>query len=57
MVIIISPYTGAREDVRKILVILTDGSQTKFSNWEEPSKITNELRKDGVSVVVVGIGR
>lgn len=45
----------AREGVHKILVLLTDGTQT----GEEalfPVVTTNELRKNGVLIVVVGIG-
>ena len=47
---------GARPGIPKILVLLTDGSQTQDMNAEDPSVIADEMRKKGVRVLVVGIG-
>ena len=41
----------------KILILLTDGSQTDGLGAEDPSLIANELRKSGIHIVVVGIGK
>merc|ERR1712226_369002 len=49
--------SGAREDSPKLLVLLTDGSQTKDADAEEPAEIADELRTEGVNSIVVGIGR
>ena len=48
---------GARALLPKLLILLTDGSQTAGADAEDPGDIADELRKDGVSVIVVGIGR
>ena len=47
---------GARKSVSKSLVILTDGSQTPVDGAEDPGEIADELRDEGVNIVVVGIG-
>ena len=41
---------------KKLLILLTDGRQTETGGYEEPSKIAEELRKDGITIYVVGIG-
>ena len=47
---------GARPGVRKILILLTDGSQTADADAEDPSVIANEIRKRGIKLLVIGIG-
>lgn len=48
---------GARAGVPKILILLTDGSQTQDANAEDPGDIAEELRtRGGVTLIVVGIG-
>ena len=51
------PENGARQGITKVLVLLTDGSQTPAADAEEPSDIADELRGIGVSIIVVGVGR
>lgn len=48
---------GARPGVNKLLVVLTDGSQTQDRGAEDPGLVADELRKDGVRILVVGIGK
>ena len=47
---------GAVPKTSKILVLLTDGSQTKDEDAEDPSIVADELRSHGIALVVVGIG-
>ena len=47
---------GARPTTPKILILLTDGSQTADADAESPGDIADELRKTGVTLLVVGIG-
>ena len=39
-----------------MLILLTDGSQTQDVGAEDPGDVAEQLRKDGVSILVVGIG-
>ena len=48
--------SGSRSGVKKMLILLTDGSQTNDIGAESPSKIANEIRQTGISTVVIGIG-
>ena len=48
---------GARPGVNKLLVVLTDGSQTQDSGAEDPGLVADELRKEGVRILVIGIGK
>ena len=48
---------GARPGVRKLLVLLTDGSQTSAVDIEDPASIAEEIRNSGIDVVVIGIGK
>jgi len=45
---------GARSDVPKILVILTDGDQTGSIH---PGDVVDDLRASGIYFIVIGIGR
>lgn len=47
---------GGRSGISKVIVLLTDGEQTKERGYEKPAKIAEELRKAGIELIVVGIG-
>lgn len=47
---------GARKDVTKMLILLTDGSQTKGVDVVDPGKIAKVLRQRDIHIVSVGIG-
>ena len=47
---------GSRPGIPKILILLTDGSQTQDAGAEDPSMIANELRSKGIKLLVIGIG-
>lgn len=51
------PESGARGGIPKILVLLTDGTQTLASDAVDPAIPAKQLRGAGVNLVVVGIGR
>ena len=51
-----SVSNGGRPTVPKMLVLLTDGSQTVTSDAEDPKQIAEELRGSGITILVVGIG-
>ena len=48
---------GARPGVPKVLILLTDGSQTQDAGAEDPGDVAEELRKDGINILVVGVGQ
>ena len=48
---------GGRPGIPKLLVLLTDGSQTPGADVEEPAQIANEIRKSGIRLLVIGIGK
>ena len=48
---------GGRAGVPKVLILLTDGSQTQDAGAEEPAEIAELLRKEGIRIIVVGIGK
>ena len=47
---------GGRPDVNKILVLLTDGSQTQDPDAEDPNEIADELREAGITILAIGVG-
>ncbi len=47
---------GARENVPKLLVLLTDGKQTDDADAIDPGNIATELKQSGVRLIVIGIG-
>ena len=47
---------GGRAGATKLLILLTDGSQTPDAGAEDPRDIADEFRADGINVLVVGIG-
>ena len=48
---------GGRPGVPKVLILMTDGSQTPDAGAEDPGDIADELRREGVNLLVVGIGQ
>ena len=48
---------GGREGVNKIVIVLTDGSQTKDKDAEDPGLVAKELRDIGYTVLAIGIGK
>lgn len=48
---------GARPGVPKVLILLTDGSQTQDAGAEDPGDVADELRRVGVKILVVGVGK
>ena len=48
---------GGRAGVPKLLILLTDGTQTQDAGAEDPGDIAEELRADGINILVIGIGR
>lgn len=51
-----SVANGGRPGVNKLLIVLTDGSQTQGADAEDPGLVADELRKEGIRILVVGIG-
>ena len=47
---------GARPGIPKIIVLLTDGSQTQDADAVDPGDIADDIRNDGVRILVIGIG-
>lgn len=48
---------GARPGVNKVLIVLTDGSQTLDAGAEDPGVVAEELRQAGINIISVGIGK
>jgi len=48
---------GGRPGVSKVLIVLTDGSQTQDAGAEDPGDVAAELRDSGIRVIAVGIGK
>ena len=48
---------GGRPGVTKVLIVLTDGSQTKDAGAEDPGDVADEIRKSGINILTVGIGK
>ena len=48
---------GARPGVNKVLILLTDGTQTKDAGAEDPADVAKELRDKGIRVISIGIGK
>ena len=51
-----SPSNGGRPGIPKLLVLLTDGSQTQDADAVDPGDIADEMRRDGIRILVIGIG-
>jgi len=47
---------GAQSNMKKVLILLSDGAQTKRRGAEDPALIAEELRQAGVNILVVAIG-
>ncbi len=48
---------GARENIPKLLVLLTDGSQTDAEGAVPPGDVAAGLRQSGVRLIVIGMGQ
>ena len=48
--------SGARQNARKVLVLLTDGEQSATSGSVSPSVAVMPFHKDKIKVLVIGIG-
>ena len=53
---LISKSFKERPYIPKILILLTDGTQTKDSDTIDPTEIAEEIRSMGVQLLVIGIG-
>ena len=51
-----APENGGRPTLPEVLILITDGKQTKADGAEDPSVVTNEMRKAGIHIIVIGIG-
>ena len=51
-----STAKGGRNDAPKVIILLTDGQQTRSHGSEDPAKVSAELRRSKMSTIVVGIG-
>jgi len=49
-------HNGARAAVPKMVILLTDGTQTADRGAEDPGDIAAEIRQSGINLIVVGIG-
>ena len=47
---------GARPGIPKLLILLTDGSQTNDADAVDPGDIADKIRQQGIKVLVIGIG-
>ena len=47
---------GARVDLPKILILITNGKQTQHEDTKDPVTLADELRKAGIIIIVVGFG-
>ena len=47
---------GGRIGAPKVLILLTDGSQTASADAEDPAEIASDIRASGIRLIVVGIG-
>merc|ERR1712096_98554 len=47
---------GGRPNIPDLLILLTDGTQTPGSDAVDPGDIAEEIRKDGIPIIVIGIG-
>ena len=48
---------GGRSGVKKVLIVLTDGSQTKTYGAADPAVVAEDIRRTGITVLVIGVGR
>ena len=45
---------GGRANLPKILILLTDGTQTAGQDAQDPGDIADEIRKSGIHTIVIG---
>jgi len=51
-----SSTNGARENVPKLLILLTDGSQSKGGDAVDPGKVAKTIRQNDITILSIGIG-
>ena len=51
-----APENGGRPELQQVLILMTDGTQTKSESAEHPGDIAAEIRKSGITVIVIGVG-
>ncbi len=51
-----SAVNGARKNISKLLILLTDGKQTVESDSISPSEAIRPFHQAGITVIVIGIG-
>jgi len=47
---------ATRKNAPKVVVLITDGSQTKWQGHDDPAVVAARLRSEGINTVVIGIG-
>eukprot|EP00794_Sanderia_malayensis_P005383 gene5383-6056_t len=52
-----TPKNGGRPGVSKMLILLTDGSQTPDPDVIDPGLLSAKLRRRGIQIIVIGIGK
>ena len=52
-----SVSNGARPGIPKLVILMTDGTQSKGRDVVDPGDIADEIRSAGIPVVVIGIGK
>lgn len=52
-----NPAYGARSNVPRLMVLLTDGSQSKMRGSRDPAIVSALVRQAGIQMIVIGIGK
>jgi len=47
---------GGRPGLKKLVVLITDGNQTKTHAYTPPEEIAEEIRNQGIHILAIGIG-
>ena len=47
---------GGRPGIPKVLILMTDGTQSQDADAEDPNRIASEIRNKGIKLVIIGIG-
>ena len=48
---------SARKDVHQIVMVITDGEQTQEDDTKDLKEVSKPLRKAGVQLLVLGVGK
>lgn len=51
-----STENGARDDVARMVVLVTASAQTRKNGAGNPARIAEEMRKNGAHVIMIGVG-